>query len=65
MLSQQSDGRYGWNQQDNYASSLNRDNEKHLFVMQHMMSATTHDACTRDVWYVDLGASNHMIHHQN
>ena len=33
--------------------------------MQHMMSATTHDVGTKDVWYVDLGASNHMTHHKN
>ena len=30
-----------------------------------MMSATTHDASTGDVWYVNSGASNHMTHHKN
>ena len=49
----------------NYALTSNRDNDEHLFVMQHMMSATTHDSNTSDVWYVDLGASNHMTHHKN
>ena len=33
--------------------------------MQHMMSATAHDAGSKDIWYVDLGASNHMTYHQN
>ena len=33
--------------------------------MQHMMSAIAHDVDTKDVWYVDLGASNHMMHHKN
>ena len=33
--------------------------------MQHMMSATTHDANIGDVRYVDSGASNHMTHHKN
>ena len=33
--------------------------------MQHMMSATAHDVDTKDVWYVDLGVSNHMTHHKN
>ena len=30
-----------------------------------MMSATTHDVDTNDVWYVDSRASNHMTHHKN
>ena len=30
-----------------------------------MMSATTHDSNTGDVWYVDSRASNHMTHHKN
>ena len=30
-----------------------------------MMSAMAHDAKTGDVWYVDLGASNHMKHCRN
>ena len=29
------------------------------------MSATTHDVDTKDVWYVDSGVSNHMMHHKN
>ena len=33
--------------------------------MHHMMSATTHDASTRDVRYVDSRVSNHMTHHKN
>ena len=33
--------------------------------MQHMMSATTHNSNTGDVWYGDSGASNHMTHHKN
>ena len=33
--------------------------------MQHMMSAVTEDAGTKDVWYVNSGASNHMTYHQN
>ena len=36
-----------------------------MFVMQHMMSATTHDVSADDVWYVDSGASNHMTHHKS
>ena len=30
-----------------------------------MMSATTHDIDSNDIWYVDLGASNHMTHYKN
>ena len=33
--------------------------------MQHMMSATAHDVDTKDVWYADLGPSNHMTYHKN
>ena len=33
--------------------------------MQHMMSAVTQDAGTKDVWYVNSSASNHMTYHQN
>ena len=33
--------------------------------MQHMMSAIAHDAGSKDIWYVDSGASNHMTYHQN
>ena len=61
----QNDRRPGRNQQGNYASTSNRDNDEHMYVMQHMMSATTHDASTGDVWYVNSGASNHMMHHKN
>ena len=32
--------------------------------MQHMMSVITHYAGIKDVWYVDLGASNHLTYHQ-
>ena len=35
-------------------------NDGRLFVMQHMYSAIVHDAESKDVWYVDPGASNHM-----
>ena len=30
-----------------------------------MLSAIAHDAGSKDIWYVDLGASNHMTCHQN
>ena len=53
----------GRSQQGNYASSSNNDNDCHLFVMQHMMSAIAHDVSSNDVWYVDSGASNHMTCH--
>ena len=33
--------------------------------MQHMMSVVTEDAGTKDVCYVDSGASNNMTYHQN
>ena len=29
------------------------------------MSAIAQDAGSKDIWYVDLGASNHMTYHQN
>ena len=59
------DRRNGRPQQGNYASSSNQENDGHLFFMQHMMSAITHDVGTKDVWYVDSGASNYMTYHQN
>ena len=33
--------------------------------MQHMYSGIAHDAESKDVWYVDSGASNHMTYHRN
>ena len=59
------DRRNGRPQQGNYASSSNNDNDGRFFVMQHMMSVVTQDASTKDVWYVNSGASNHMTYHQN
>ena len=39
--------------------------EQMLFVMQHVMNSMSVDvaSCEDDVWYVDLGASNHMTSH--
>ena len=34
-------------------------------MQQQMMSATFHDANIGDVWYVNSGASDHMMHHKN
>ena len=51
------DRRNGRPQQGNYASLSNNDNDGHLFVMQHMMSAVTQDAGTKYVWYIDSSAS--------
>ncbi|MCO5576730.1 hypothetical protein L7F22_030547 [Adiantum nelumboides] len=51
-------------QQGNYASTSNNDNDGRLFVMQHMMSASAHDASANDVWYVDSGDDTiHPIEH--
>ena len=53
----------GKGKQNNYALSSRQadDRSENLFVMQHMMNAVTADVSTKDdVWYVDLGASNHM-----
>ena len=52
-------------QQGNYAlsSQQNEDRKEHLLVMQHMMNAVTKKGTQNDVWYVDLGASNHMTSH--
>ena len=33
--------------------------------MQHMMSATAHDAKIGDVWYMDSRVSSHITHHKN
>ena len=33
--------------------------------MQQVYSAIAHDASSKDVWYVDLGASNHMTYYHN
>ena len=46
-------------------STTNRDNDEDLFVMKHMMSATTHDTCSNNVWYVYSRASNHMKSYKN
>ena len=51
-------------QQGNYAS-LSNDRNEQLFVMKHMLSLVMigKTTCSNDVWYVDLGASNHMTSH--
>ena len=53
-------------QQNNYVSSskANEDNER-LFVVQYVVNAVFENAahCGDDIWYVDLGASNHMTSH--
>jgi len=47
-------------QQRNYASISNQGDEQ-LFVMQHMANSMIGDVLDDNVWYVDFGASNHMI----
>jgi hypothetical protein len=59
--------RNGRLQQNNYASSSKHveDRYEHLFVVQHMLNTVATNVSTNadNVWYVDLGASNHMTYH--
>ena len=54
----------GKREQGNYASTSNDASDsrsERMFVMQHVMNTMTAENSTQDdVWYVDLGASNHM-----
>ncbi len=56
------DARNGKLQQGNYASTSNQGDEQ-LFVMQHMANSMIGGISDNNVWYVDSGASNHMISH--
>jgi hypothetical protein len=56
------DARNGKLQQGNYASTSNQGDEQ-LFVMQHMANSMIGGVLDNNVWYVDSGASNHMISH--
>ncbi len=56
------DARNGKLQQGNYASTINQGDEQ-LFVMQHMANSMIRGVSDNNVWYVDFGASNHMISH--
>lgn len=51
-------------EQGNYASTnsdVGERRSKRMFVMQHVMNTmTAKNHAKDDVWYVDLGASNHM-----
>jgi hypothetical protein len=59
--------RNGRLQQNNYASSSKQaeDRYEHLFVVQHMLNTVAATVSTNvdNVWYVDLGAFNHMTYH--
>ena len=62
----QNDIKNGKLQQNNYASSSKQtEDSERLFVMQHVMTAMSDDVPNGldNVWYVDLGASNHMTSH--
>ena len=54
----------GKQEQGNYAYTSRDVGEgirEHMFVMQHVMNTMTAENPTKDdVWYADLGASNHM-----
>ena len=53
-------------QQNNYVlSSKNNDDSKRLFMMQHKVNAMFAQVSTNanNLWYVDLGALNHMTCH--
>jgi hypothetical protein len=56
------DARNGKLQQRNYALISNQGDEL-LFVMQHMANSMIGGVPDNNVWYVDFGASNHMINH--
>jgi hypothetical protein len=56
------DARNGKLQQGNYASTSNQGDEQ-FFVMQHMANSMIGGVSDNNVWYVDFGASNHMISH--
>ncbi len=56
------DERNGKLQQGNYASISNQGDEQ-LFMMQHMANSMIGGVSDNNVWYVDFGASNHMIIH--
>ena len=57
----------GKREQGNYVSTSRDASEgrsERMFVMQHVMNTTTTENHAKDdVWYVDLGASNHMTSH--
>jgi len=56
------DAQNGKLQQRNYASTSNQ-GDGQLFVMQHMANSMVGSVSNNNVWYVDSGASNHMINH--
>ena len=58
--------RNGRVQQNNYASSSrNLEDNERLFVVQHVMNSVVENVsnCGDTLWYVDLGALNHMTSH--
>ena len=59
----QNDLQGGRVQHGHYASSSNEGHADHLFAMNHVMGTMTSRKEMDDTWYMDSGASNHMMCH--